>query len=355
MAQSLFLSVTEQVTVHLRDELRAGRWVGSMPGVPTLAAELGVNHKTVASALQLLESEGVLVSRGKGCKRLIASSIQQKTRPMRVAILLLDATDREVEFMVNLHHLLDKAGHFVSYGEKTMVELGMKVDRIEKMVEGAGMDAWIVCAGTREILQFFSERPEPAFAFFGRWKGVNIAATKPDKSKAVTEATEHLMGLGHRRIVLLCRELRRLPEPGSLEKAFLAALEAGGVEVGKYHLPGWEESKEGFQKLLDGIFKVTPPTAVIIDESFLYMATQQFLAKRGFGVPEDVSLICTDNDPTFSWCDPSVAHIDWDSRLMVKRVVRWAAAVSRGSDDRRQSLTPAKLVLGGTVSGVNGA
>ena len=67
-----------------------------------------------------------------------------------------------------------------------------------------------------------------------------------------------------------------------------------------------------------------------------------------------VSLFCSDPDPAFAWCEPTISHIAWDSRPVVRRVVRWAANVSHGRDDRRQTLTKAEFVEGGTVGPVKG-
>jgi hypothetical protein len=66
-------------------------------------------------------------------------------------------------------------------------------------------------------------------------------------------------------------------------------------------------------------------------------------------VPEDVSLVCTDADPCFAWCRAAVAHIRWDGRPVVKRIVNWVNAVSRGVKDRRQTVTPSEFVIGATV------
>jgi DNA-binding LacI/PurR family transcriptional regulator len=66
-------------------------------------------------------------------------------------------------------------------------------------------------------------------------------------------------------------------------------------------------------------------------------------------VPEDVSLVCSDSDPTFAWCEPSIAHITWDSRPVVRRIVRWVANVSRGREDVRQNFGPAEFIPGGTI------
>jgi hypothetical protein len=39
-------------------------------------------------------------------------------------------------------------------------------------------------------------------------------------------------------------------------------------------------------------FQHTPPTALIINESLLFIAAQQHLARRGIAAPENISLIC---------------------------------------------------------------
>ena len=67
MGELRFLSKIEQVAAHLRAELAGGRWEREMPGRLELAAELGINAKTVEEALRLLEKEGVLWQvRGRG-------------------------------------------------------------------------------------------------------------------------------------------------------------------------------------------------------------------------------------------------------------------------------------------------
>ncbi len=68
--------------------------------------------------------------------------------------------------------------------------------------------------------------------------------------------------------------------------------------------------------------------------------------------PQDVSLVCADPDPTFAWFSPSIAHIHWDSKKIVRRVVNWASKVARGVEDRDQSLIRAEFIDGGTIGPV---
>jgi DNA-binding LacI/PurR family transcriptional regulator len=321
-----------------------------MPGVPTLAADLGIDRKTVDAALRQLDMEGLLVPQGPGRRRRIELLPDSLTTPsLRLAILLYEATDRRLDYLVEIQHMLIEAGHAPFSPTETLVDLSMDVKRVSRLVNRTAADAWVICGGSRDVLEWFSKRPAPAFAIFGRRQGLPIASAGPDKPPAYTAATQRLLELGHRRIVLMARTARRHPEPGVTERAFLDALEEHGIKTGQFNLPDWEESIDGFHGCLDSLFARTPPTALIIDEAPFFIAAQQFLARRGVKVPEDVSLVCTDDAIDFAWCKPSIAHIRWDSHPLVRRIVRWANNVSRGKDDHRQTLTKAEFVEGGTI------
>jgi len=306
----------------------------------------------VETALRLLEAEGLLAAQGAGRRRLIQMKERQAAPSLRLEVLVSEPADLRLDYLVELQHELTVAGHDVSIAPRSMSELGMDVKRISRMVRNTEADAWVVTAGSREVLEWFAEQEFPVCALFGRRRGLTLAGVGPDKPPAFSAATRMLISLGHRRIVLLARPRRRLPVPGASEQAFLDELALHGIAPSSYHLPDWEESIDGFHRRLESLFRVTPPTAMIIEEAAFYVAALQFLSKRRLRVPDDVSLICTDADPTFEWCRPSVAHIRWESQTVVRRIVRWAENVSRGKVDVRQTLTPAQFVKGGTIGTV---
>lgn len=352
MAIFTVLSPSEQVAGYLFDELMRGRWREEMPGAPMLAGELGIDSKTAEGALRLLEGRGLLVSQGPGRRRRIElpeGLSGNAARPMRISIFLFDSAARQVGYLGETQHALVEAGHSTHFVEEAMVELGMEIPKIRRVVKREAADAWVVVGGARGVLEWFGGQGMPTFALFGRHGGLPIAATRPEKIPAYAAAVDKMVELGHRRISLLARKVRRLPSPGRTERAFLERLEAHGIQTGSFNLPDWDDSIEGFQDLLEGLFRITPPTALIIQEAFLFVATYHFLARRGLRVPEDVSLVCSDGDSSFDWCVPPLSHIRWDSRPMVRRIVSWAGRVSHGRQDIRQTLTKAEFVEGGTI------
>jgi DNA-binding LacI/PurR family transcriptional regulator len=324
-----------------------------MPGSGRLARELGVNRKTAEAALVELERLGTLASQGVGRRRrIIAAPVRMRPHKLRIAILDYDPLEQTEVYATVLQHLLLAAGHAAFFTGKSLTQLGMDLARVRRLVEETEADAWVVCAGSREILQWFAAQRVPALALFGWRHGLAMANVGPDMVKPSLEMCRELIRLGHRRIVRICRKLRRWPALGPVESAFVTELAAHGIAPSPYHLPDWEESVDGFHACLDSLFRITPPTALILDEPPFYTAALQFCATRGLRVPEDVSLACGDSDLSFSWCLPSVAHIRWDTRPVLQRIVRWAANVSRGKQDIRQTMTVADFIPGGSIGPV---
>lgn len=353
MQKLVIFTAAEQVAAHLRAEILRGVLSGLMPGGEKLAAELGIGPNTAEAALVILEKEGLLVSQGaRRGRSVVARPEAGAAHSLRIAILLNDSGDLALNYMVEIRHALESAGHSSFIAPKTMEDLGHDVERIKRMAMKTEAEAWLVLGGSYELLNWFLTQTAPTFAIFGRRRELKIAGTGPDKSSALIEATRRLIELGHRRIVLMTRTRRRMPKPGEPERLFLKELAAHGMPVGDYALPPWEETTKGFHARLEALFRFTPPTAMIIDEAPLFFATQQFLARKRLTAPEDVSLVCTDYSPDFNWCQPTISHIRWESPPMIRNLMKWITNVSLGKEDFRQTETPAKFVLGGTIGRV---
>ncbi len=342
-------TVPQQVAEYLRKELVRGRWIDKMPGRDLLATELGVSPRSVQVALKILEMEGLLTPQGPGRPSRIAGSNHCAAPALRVAVLTFDRASRGNDHQIELRHQIEEAGHVPVYFDKGLQELGMSPSRVARLVHRTKADVWVVVAASREVLEWFVERDIAVFALAGRRQSLPIPGTGPNKVPIYAEAARRLIALGHRRISLLCFRNLRLPDPSRSSRAFLHELQAAGIATGAFNLPDWEESQDGFLRMLDSLFAHTPPTALILDEPFLFHAAYHYFASRRIQVPQDVSMICTDPDPTFAWCKPSVAHFGWDYRPVVRRIIRWINNVARGKTDTSPRSTKAELVDGGTM------
>jgi len=257
---------------------------------------------------------------------------------MRIIVLLGDDSDRHRSFILGLLNALQDAGYIASLSSKTLDEMGDEVEQVARFADQAAADAWVVFCGTQSVLEWFAAQSCPSFAISGRVRNVQIPSFGPDKVPAVRIAVQRLVELGHRRIVMLCLSVGRTPKPSYMKRAFFKELETQGIQTGPYNLPDWEENRVGFQKSLDSLFGLTPPTALVIDESALLSARLQFCTKRGLQIPRDFSLVSSARDVSFEWCHQSISHISRPVHPITKRIVEWADNVTHGKISRKGSL-----------------
>ena len=339
----------EQLAAHLRGEILAGSLGETLPGVHRLAKELGVSPKTVVAAVAQLEHEGLLRGQGERRSCRILPQKDSHSSGLKIRILLYDKSERSSSNMIDLRHRLAEAGHRPDFAIKDFHELGMDASKVTHFVKANPADAWVFCGASQEVLEAFVDHPLPVFALFGMHRNLPIAGASAQKVPAILAAVQRLVALGHRRIVMLVREERRKPQPAIPEQAFLDELDRLGIQTGRYNLPDWQDSREGFQRGLEALFQHTPPTALMISESLLFSAAQQYLAQRGIVAPKQISLICDDPDPNFAWCDPAISHFHWDSARLLRGIVKWANQVARGKRPHGKTFSAAEFIEGGTI------
>ena len=345
-------SASEQLADYLKEEIRRRTWTVNMPGESWMVTHLQVGRDTVRAAMTHLEEEGVIASRGQGQRRQIVMTDEEFSKNYRVTLLLYSSKDRHEEQVHDIMFQLTQRGYQVEVAPGSLVELGMKVERVAKMVKQVETDAWVIFAAPSDVLEWFAAHSAPAFATYGSFSRCSVAGIGPDKFPAYQEAVRRLVELGHRRIVLLQPEQARKPKTGLLTRRILDEMEIHGISTGAYHLPDWERGPAGLRKCLDRLFELTPPTALFVEEASEFFAIQHHLAKRGIFAPDDVSLICSDDNPLFEWCEPPVSCIRWSTRPIVRRVVRWVDNVASGRDDRRKGFSTSEFVEGGTIGPV---
>lgn len=198
------LTAAQQLAGHLRGEIAGGAWGGVLPGAQKLARELGVSTKTMMAAVESLEREGVVSGQGARRRCRIMPQEGRATQGLRVGILVYEPVDRKLPYIIDLRHTLEDAGHAVLMAGKTLVELKRDPKRVAALVEQNPVDAWVVHAGSKEVLEWFAASEIPTFAMFGRRRQVAMAGVGPDKVPAIRKAVERLPGWGTRASFCMC-------------------------------------------------------------------------------------------------------------------------------------------------------
>ncbi|MGC4012967.1 MAG: substrate-binding domain-containing protein [Luteolibacter sp.] len=308
------ISISESTAEVIKTGLQTRRWP-SLPGERHLAAELGVSRATVRNALALLTRMGHLSSPSQGHKRSVrALPVEAPRSGLRVDFLLgrdfqmLDQDDQQI--LTGLVQAMEKAGHWMAQDFPDLSIVQTAPGGFERFIKDRIADVRIIYGGAWESLRWFEQRTEPVLALGGRCLGLELDSVGIDTSLAVGDAVRALTRLGHRRIAFIChRFIREAPFPGRILRAFMNGLEEAGVQASAYNVPAWDESVEGLQDVLEELFRITPPTAILVSSSLALAGLISFCNRRGLRIPEHLSLVVVESSMSVRWFRPKLAMI----------------------------------------------
>jgi DNA-binding LacI/PurR family transcriptional regulator len=150
---------------------------------------------------------------------------------------------------------------------------------------------------------------------------LRFPCVKMNQEEAGYEATKHLIDLGHRRIAHLTYDDTSRPLLKEMQKrkdGYQRALEESGIEFhpeyiqgGTLFTAGEEPSPTyynalGYAPMNRLLLQKEKPTAVFLLHFHFVFGALKAIADHGLRVPEDISLICIDNEPVASHLNPSI-------------------------------------------------
>ncbi|WP_338288974.1 substrate-binding domain-containing protein [Luteolibacter sp. LG18] len=350
------ISISESTAEVIKTGLQARRWP-TLPGERHLAAQLGVSRATVRNALALLTEQGHLSSPSQGLKRSVRSLPSVASADsLRVDLLLgrdyhtMDRGDHR--FLAMLGEAISRGGHVLAHDQPDLAAVRRKHRGLGRFMNERGADARIVYLGVWEDLDWFSRQDVPVLALGGRSLGIEIDSVGIDSSLALREAMQVLTGRGHRRIALLCeRFVREAPTPGRMARAFTEELAAVSVTASPYNLPAWDETPEGLQTVLEELFRITPPTAIIVNNALALSGLLSFCNRRGLRIPEHLSVLVMESSAEIEWFRPKLGMLGGMSITdLVAGVMEWLDNPSRQDRAPGQKLLPSYFIEGESIA-----
>jgi LacI family transcriptional regulator len=174
-----------------------------------------------------------------------------------------------------------------------------------------------------------------------------------DNLRGAIDATEYLVGLGHRRIAFLAGR-QDLESAHLRERGYRQALIAAGIEVdtdlirvGGYQA---ETAAAAARELLE---RADRPTAIFAANDTSAIQTMAVARELGLRVPDDVSIIGFDNIPESALTDPPLTTIEQAIQQMGHAAVQLLFRLIDGeSVPATQILLPTRLVVRGSCGDV---
>ncbi len=165
-----------------------------------------------------------------------------------------------------------------------------------------------------------------------------------DDYRAAQLATEHLLGLGHRRIGFIA---------GSNEYALSAwrvdgwrtTMHAAGQQTAELLAHGDFTFPSGYRAAHLLLEAKNPPTAVIASNDQMTLACLEVARECGLEVPRDLSLISFDNSPIVRFTLPPLTAVEQPIAATASRAVELIIGAQRGDSEPEQPVVvPATLV-----------
>lgn len=158
-------------------------------------------------------------------------------------------------------------------------------------------------------------------------------------------ATEHLVGLGHRRIGLIAGPRRLLCSRARMD-GYRAGLESAGIGVDDALVrPGDFYHESGFKGATALLDLPDPPTAIFASSDQMAFGVFEAVRQRGLRVPDDISVVGFDDLPEARWASPPLTTVRQPLAEMGVVAARTVLALAQGQDlDSRRVELATELV-----------
>ncbi|MES2924689.1 MAG: substrate-binding domain-containing protein [Verrucomicrobiota bacterium] len=325
-------TIAAQLADRIERAIHADTWQGELPGKRTLAERYGINVKTSAAAIDLLEQRGLIgaARAGKG-REILPRPKSRKPRGKQSDKRLMVIHQAGGVLNIEDYHLLQRMGDIWLRGHGAVAWATVDFPRCKS--PGSQLDALIKRHSADALLMLMpgggwhreAARRLPFYMSGGPHEKdllMSLGACKiPQEIKRIVQ---HLRDLGHRRIIS--------PTEGMGERTWRAVVDGlrdGGGE--KPEIGTWEDHCPQFPSNVpeawDGYWKMTfarlRPTAVIVHDDAHLLSLYGYCFLRRLKIPDDVSIISMNYEPRFEWLQPKPVMMRYPANLALAHFQQW--------------------------------
>jgi DNA-binding LacI/PurR family transcriptional regulator len=304
-----------QILENLRAKIQNGAYQPGQQFPPEmeLARTLGVSRGTLRQALQVLVEEGLLERiPGKGTF-LSAGDAPAFDRPARsklVAILVPSLRDKLSSDMISgAECVVRQQGYSLIFCQSNH-DLEIEKEQILQLMkqEVSGILLFpIAVPDETQYLQPLKEQEVPLVAIDRHIPGKVTPAVMADHYGGAYQATQHLLDLGHRRVVCI-HSLTLATSVSERVRGYEQAMRDANLlpyapvpVLGKSTLeadltpPMLGEAELALVEHMLGVKE--PPTAVFCINDFAAIGVSRYFLGKGLRIPEDIAVVGFDDSP----------------------------------------------------------
>jgi DNA-binding LacI/PurR family transcriptional regulator len=352
-------SVIEQVAAAVRDGVRRGEWEDWLPGERRLCEELHVGRNTLRAALRQLAQDGVVDIRPGEGTRILQSPTARRSRGEHLVGLLSPEPlerlrPRQALWIDELRGRLAENGSLLKVVHGPQFFRANPASALQRLVEQEKCGCWILVLSNKAAQQWFERRGIRCVIAGSCHEGVNLPFVDIDYRALCRHAATTLLRLGHRHVAFVTH----VPEAAGdmlSEAGFMEGVRSfAGAEGSVVHPGAGREAVAHCVRTL--MERSGAPTALLVNNSYLYLTVFSTLTQAGRRVPHDVSLLSRDADTFLSYLAPLPACYLEDPHLFARKLARITAKLLHEVPARppQVQLMP-RFVKGGSVAAPRGA
>ncbi len=187
------------------------------------------------------------------------------------------------------------------------------LEAVIQMVQGRRVDGVVLLTSRVEdkVISYLKARKFP-FVLIGKpYKDMEeITHVDNDNVRAMKEATEYLIQLGHQQIAFI-GGTRELIVTVDRQNGYEKALREAGISVKNEYIVHEEFLREGGQEAVRELMALNvPPTALVVADDFMALGVLNTLDELGLKVPEDLSIISFNNVLLAEMAKPPLTSVD---------------------------------------------
>lgn len=321
-------SLVTQTVAFLNAQIENGEWRDWLPSERSLCELLQVSRNTLRAALAQMNAEGRIRPVHGAGNRILATGVTGPGRPQSQDVALL--TPEPLERLRPMQSL------WIDEMRALLSERGMRLrvfhgrhyfgaspgPSLQKLVTRNQHGCWILMLANEPVQRWFSKHAIPCIVGGSTYPGLELPFRDLDHRAMCRHAAGVLLGVGHRRLVMVTRKSRRAGDLES-EAGFLEGVrqsrhhDADAVVI--YH----EETLASVAHAVRRILRLQPlPTALLVVHPHYYLAVASRLAQSGVRIPQDISMISRDDDPFLSFIAPVPARYVVNPHVLAKSLLR---------------------------------
>lgn len=322
-------SLVAQTIAVLDAQIAAREWRDWLPSERSLCHLLQVSRNTLRAALAQMTRDGrIRPVHGAGNQILDSRAARRPRRAGSgdVGLLTPEPIERlrpvQTLWIDEMRALLSERGIRLRVFHGRHYYSPKPGAALHRLVTRSPHGCWMVMLADKPVQRWFSQNRIPCVIAGSVHAGVALPFRDLDHRAMCRHAAGVLLGLGHRRLVLLTPKSRRAGDLES-EAGFIEGVRGSRHADAEAVVLTHEESVAGVVRALGRVLKLRPAaTALLVVHPHNYLAVASRLARSGVRVPEDISLISRDDDPFLSYLAPAPARYVASPQLMAKSLLR---------------------------------